>query len=447
MTELHPDGPEPHVAHLVREARVREVATAFLRLRPVILGPFLVATVIVLAASGAPLRQVVALSCGASFVLTVFVVERRRARVRPVNARELSRSLLFTVVGIGLASIATGGIVSPLVPMLFAPLGIGFAAFGPSREQRQLSVVFMGVVFVLAVVAFVAPELALPPRGVRVALVLSLSASALLLRVGVSGLTEAHARAADGLARAGEALARSSEARERDLEALGSRLAHEVKNPLAAVRALVEIMQESADTKSKKRLDVMAGEVHRIQSIVEGYATLARPLDVVRREEVAVAELLTSIVATLEARAAAAGVTIVLSVPAANVTFPLDRHRVHEALANLVLNAIEACDAESSESERAVNVVCEARENEVRVVVEDSGRGMDADALAHVGTPFFTRREGGTGLGVAHAKKVVALHGGALLYESREGKGTRALVTFARRAPESFAPRAENGST
>jgi len=412
-----------------RDLRVREVATAFLRVRPVILAPFLVAAVAVLAATGAPVRQVLALAAGASVFLGVFVVERVRARRREVRTEELARSLLLTLLGIGVASTATGGIVSPLVPMLFAPLGVGFAAFGPSREVRALAAMFGLVVVASMGVAFVAPGLAVPPAGARVVLVLAFVASALLLYVGVSGLTEAHRRAADDLAAAGEALARASEARTRDLESLGSRLAHEVKNPLAAVRALAEVMAETADTKGKKRLAVVSSEVARIQTIVEGYAALARPLDVVRRAPTEVAALLASIVATLEARAERAGVTLELSSPPEGETFPLDERRVHEAVVNLVLNAIEASRPPSSGAR--VRVLGALGPAGARIVVEDLGVGMSEATASRVGTPFFTRREGGTGLGASHAKAVAALHGGDLAYESEEGRGTRATLVLA----------------
>ena len=67
----------------------------------------------------------------------------------------------------------------------------------------------------------------------------------------------------------------------------------------------------------------------------------------------------------------------------------------------------------------------------MRVVVRDNGRGMDAATRDRVGTAFFTRRPGGTGLGVAHARRVLALHGATLAYTSRPGDGTEAVVTFA----------------
>jgi two-component system nitrogen regulation sensor histidine kinase NtrY len=64
------------------------------------------------------------------------------------------------------------------------------------------------------------------------------------------------------------------------------------------------------------------------------------------------------------------------------------------------------------------------------ITVEDSGPGIPADHPVHAGTPFASRREGGTGLGLALARQAVEQHGGALTLESAPGRGTIARVTL-----------------
>lgn len=410
--------------------RVRLAATAFLRTRPLVLGPFFVAVALVLVFVGAPSRQLVALGIGASALMAVFLHERARAAGGPVSRALFGRSLVLTVVGIGVAASATGGLVSPLVPMVFAPLGIGFAAFGPSPEERRLLVVFVVVVLVGAVVTFAAPALALPHAAVAPVLALALVASATLLRVGVSSLTGAHVRAVEDRDRASTALAASTAARTRELELLGSRLAHEIKNPLTAVRALGEGMAARAEGRDKERLSVVLGEVARIQEIVEGVARLARPLDVVDLRRCDVGVVLTAVVATLEGRATRAEVTVGLTLPAEHArAFVVDPRRVHEAVQNLVLNAVEA-------SPRGAHVEVELTGAPVCTVeVRDDGPGIDDATLARVGEPFVSNKRGGNGLGIAHAKRVAELHRGHLAIERRAeagsgGGGTRAVLVL-----------------
>lgn len=109
------------------------------------------------------------------------------------------------------------------------------------------------------------------------------------------------------------------------------------------------------------------------------------------------------------------------------MTVEADPRRLTEALLNLVANAIEATPPGGE-------VVVEVRPagDQAEIVVRDTGRGMPADTLKRIGTPFFTTRDDGTGLGVVLARSVIAQHGGSLRYESEPGRGTRVKVTLPR---------------
>jgi signal transduction histidine kinase len=110
-----------------------------------------------------------------------------------------------------------------------------------------------------------------------------------------------------------------------------------------------------------------------------------------------------------------------------DATVEADPRRLKEALLNLVANAIEATPPGGE-------VVVEVRPDgdATEIVVRDTGRGMPAETLTRIGTPFFTTRDDGTGLGVVLARSVIAQHGGSLRYESEPGKGTRVKVTLPR---------------
>ena len=68
------------------------------------------------------------------------------------------------------------------------------------------------------------------------------------------------------------------------------------------------------------------------------------------------------------------------------------------------------------------------------ILVRDTGRGMPPETLRRLGTPFYTTREDGTGLGVVLARAAIALHGGFLRYDSEPGKGTTVTATLPCRA-------------
>ena len=100
-----------------------------------------------------------------------------------------------------------------------------------------------------------------------------------------------------------------------------------------------------------------------------------------------------------------------------------DARRVKDCVLNLCLNAIEATPSGGSVA------LSWAREGDLAVVVvRDSGPGLDSDALAKLGTPFYTTREGGTGLGVHLARQGAEQHGGSLTFTSARGEGTVATL-------------------
>ena len=101
-----------------------------------------------------------------------------------------------------------------------------------------------------------------------------------------------------------------------------------------------------------------------------------------------------------------------------------DPRRLREAFFNLVANAIDATPPGGS-----VEVEIVRGDGGARVVVRDSGRGMTREVLDRLGTPFFTTRDQGTGLGVAMARAAFVQHGGSLEYSSEVGRGTVATAT------------------
>ncbi|HZY05491.1 MAG TPA: HAMP domain-containing sensor histidine kinase [Anaeromyxobacteraceae bacterium] len=219
-----------------------------------------------------------------------------------------------------------------------------------------------------------------------------------------------------------EALARAW-----DREQIGARLAHELKNLLTGVKALVQLgLRNPAEAASHPRLAMIEGEVTRMEEILQSFLSLARSLEEVASVRVDVGPLVSETLLMLSARAEDGRVRLRAK---GDATLEGDPRRLREALRNLVANAIEA----TPPGGEVVVEVGQAGE-ETEIVIHDSGCGMPPETLRRLGTPFFTTREDGTGLGVMLARGVVAQHGGTLRYESVPGKGTTVRATLPRRA-------------
>jgi signal transduction histidine kinase len=410
----------------VRSPALRSVATAFLRRRPVIVAPMFALFVAALALGPGPREQLVAVAVVASLAIGFFSWEAWRGGRHLVSEGGLFGSLAVTLVGIGIGSAATGGTASPLVLMAFAPAVVGFAAFGRGRRSDALLLIAVTVYATLALVPLPFPPL--HPGGRRFLMVVCAADALLLLRLGVAALTDAHAAARAVVAGAGEDVVAAATARANALEAMGAKVAHEVRNPLAAIRGLVEVLAEKdVDERDRRRLTVVLGEVERIDEILRGYLALARPLEQLERHPCDLGALVREVAALIEARAERAGVTLVVD---GGARAPVDPRRIKEAVLNLVLNAIEATPSGGRVALRAAEA-----DGGAVLTVEDSGTGMSAERLANAGTPFASGRAGGTGLGLSLARQAVEQHGGTLALESGPGRGTRARVILPGEAP------------
>ena len=323
----------------------------------------------------------------------------------------------FCVVGL------TGGLHSPFVITTIAPLSGTLVAFGWSRQSKvAMKIAVASALFlVLLPERWFGPTVAEPYFSWLVGLTMlgvALLHGAYLIAMS-RALHDSHCKAD----RAREQMAQQALARARELEQLSAQLSHELKNPLGAIKALVQLSRRDAcNEKSRARLQVAESEVERMSGILHEYLSFSRPLDKLRREPLSLGALTDEVVELLSAQAAAAGVVLRR---AGEAGLDADPRRLREALFNLVANALDATPRGGT-----VEVRITEQEGAVRLEVRDSGRGMSQDVLARVGTPFFTTREQGTGLGVAMARAALTQHGGSLDYRSEEGRGTTATATL-----------------
>ena len=335
----------------------------------------------------------------------------------------------------------TNGLQGPLAPFLFLMAILPIFLFGSERFviYQQVRVVVAIVVIGLLPADVLGPPLGRYEHVIIMALVATSALIMITLRVrqyivaAKAGLAELDRMREERLAEASDRLQR--------MQLVSSRIAHELKNPLAAVSSLVQLMTKSVGDKDRERLGVVQDELARMEVILRDYLSFSRPLDDLRVAPMDVADVLKDVREVLAARAETNGINFETSF----VSVPIDGddRRLKEALLNVVGNAIEATPSGGTIALRTTPALLTGG---ALIVVEDNGRGMTPQALERIGTPYFTTRPGGTGLGVHLARGVVAQHGGTMDYRSTEGRGTTVSIVLPRRPPALANPLVTEGA-
>lgn len=231
-----------------------------------------------------------------------------------------------------------------------------------------------------------------------------------------------------------------------DLETLASGLAHEVRNPLAAIRGAGELLAgelAGAPADVRDYVTLILRETRRVDSLFARMLDLGRP-PVLARGAVRVGELIHDLALQALALAKARHSRVEVEErfdPALPIVF-LDRERIFEALVNLAKNAVEAAPAGSGHLVLEARIEADLRRRDasgratplLRLSVRDDGPGLHG-VQARVFTPFFTTKAGGTGLGLLLARRAIEAHGGVLLLrdvppssEGEPGRGAEAVV-------------------
>jgi signal transduction histidine kinase len=373
--------------------------------------------VVALALSGYPAWRVAVL-VGITVVNSVLLHFAHRVEEQSgLLANEVSDAL-NTLAVVALVWL-TGGLRSPALPLVLMGIVPASIHYGAGRFTFTL----VGLLVVVGVAMAIVPSAWLGPvisGRLYTASTLGFLLLAVVFTVDyVSELVRTLRGALRQMLRAREEVASQAMTRARDLELFSAKLSHELKNPLGAAKALVQLSARlTEDAEQRERLTVVESEVERIHAILKGYLSFSRPIESLRPERFALGEVLDDVLALLEARAAAAGVRLERQ---GDVELVGDPRRIKEALFNLVANAVEATPAKGEVTARVA-----ARDGLVEVTIRDTGRGMPPEVLARLGTPFFTTRAEGTGLGVLLARSVFTQHGGTLELSSVLGQGTTA---------------------
>jgi len=205
---------------------------------------------------------------------------------------------------------------------------------------------------------------------------------------------------------------------------LAAGLAHEIRNPLAGIAGVIEIVSRDLPPNSPARgvIKDAKDEAVQINRILTDLLEIARP----KPPQFQVKDLAaTAEHAVMFARQQAVTKRIMMELDKGENIPPIDHdpHQINQVLLNLLLNAIQAMEKPGS-----IFVTLRRDKDAVLITVADQGKGIPPENLSNIFRPFFTTKGHGTGLGLSLARRIVEAHGGSITVRSEVGKGTQFVL-------------------
>ena len=205
---------------------------------------------------------------------------------------------------------------------------------------------------------------------------------------------------------------------------LAAGLAHEIRNPLAGIAGVIEIVGRDLPPNSPARSVIKDAkeEAMQINRILTDLLETARP----KPPQFQVKDLgATTEHAVMFARQQAVTKRIMIELEKGENIPPIDHdpNQINQVLLNLLLNAIQAMDKPGS-----IFVTLRRDKDDVMITVADQGKGIPPENLLNIFRPFFTTKGHGTGLGLSLARRIVEAHAGTITVRSELGKGTQFVL-------------------
>jgi PAS domain S-box-containing protein len=205
-------------------------------------------------------------------------------------------------------------------------------------------------------------------------------------------------------------------------------VAHEVKNPINAIVLHLHLLQnklQQADPGTRRHMDIIGSEIHRLDRVVQILVDFTRPRDL-KLEEIDLRRLLEDVALLAAPDAEQHGVTIVRSFPQQALNVKVDTDFMKQAILNIVINGVQAMTLGGK-----LTITARREEGLVLTEIRDTGGGIPKEVQEKIFELYFTTKKEGSGIGLAQTYQILQWHYGSVDFESLDGQGT----TFRLRIP------------
>jgi len=350
------------------------------------------------------------------------VVVRREAEAQVRDLERQQRAVIDNMIG-GLVTFDENLLVTRVNPAALRLLRVS-----PSSVGRPLSQVLPGPFADDLVRAFQGSEPIISRREIEVTLA---DGRSLVFGFVLSRIPPAEGRGAQGIVLfrdlTDERRLLSERQRLNRLITLGefsAQVAHELRNPLTAMSSTVQYLAAANDGRDRELLRIITESIERMEGIIRRMRLLSREMPL-ERTGVDLGDLLSHLLLFLDASLKAQGVVPLFRPPGTPVLVTGDPAQLHQALLNLLVNAMQAMPRGGRLRVRLARGLPPAGGGPAPALalIADSGGGIPPEVAGRIFEPFYTTREAGTGLGLPIADKIVREHGGSIRFTSRPGHG------------------------
>lgn len=206
---------------------------------------------------------------------------------------------------------------------------------------------------------------------------------------------------------------------------LAASVAHEVRNPMTTINGFLQLIRKDDNITEQQRsyIDISLGELSRAQEIINDYLSLARP-NQKYTQLINLSEELHKVIDLMTSYTIIQNIEVVKEIED-DLFVKGNKDEIKQVMINLIKNGIEAMKARGK-----IEVSAHSEHGQIIIKIKDNGEGMTKEQLSRVGTPFYSTKDKGTGIGLTISYQIINQLKGKIDVTSELGEGTTFLITL-----------------
>lgn len=209
--------------------------------------------------------------------------------------------------------------------------------------------------------------------------------------------------------------------KEKNLRLALFKITHEIKNPITVCKGYLDMFDVKDQNKSQKYVDILQSEISRLLILLEDFLSINKIQ--IEKDIIDLNLLLEDTTNNFIPLLKEKHISKLINISKDELYINADYNRLKQVLINVIKNSIE-----SIKTNGLIKLSLEQNEDNIKIILEDNGVGMNNEELKQIKQPFFTTKNNGTGLGIYLSNQIINAHNGTIEYISKENVGTKTII-------------------